>query len=130
MIVKGSEEYRRENEAKFFDRVARKKTAAQLGPIDPKVIARYRSPGRLWPKELCCRLAGNLAGLRILDVACGEGENSLLLASLGAKVTGIDISPAAIALRRSGPGSAVLRIRPTSPAHPWKRLHCRSGSST
>jgi 2-polyprenyl-3-methyl-5-hydroxy-6-metoxy-1,4-benzoquinol methylase len=91
---------RRASEAKFFDEVARRKTAAQLGPIDPKVIARYRSPGRLWAKELCCKLAGNPAGLRILDVGCGEGEDSLLLASLGAKVTGIDISPAAVALAK------------------------------
>jgi 2-polyprenyl-3-methyl-5-hydroxy-6-metoxy-1,4-benzoquinol methylase len=91
---------RRASEAKFFDEVARRKTAAQLGPIDPKVIARYRSPGRLWAKELCCKLAGNPAGLRILDVGCGEGEDSLLLASLGARVTGIDISPAAVALAR------------------------------
>jgi 2-polyprenyl-3-methyl-5-hydroxy-6-metoxy-1,4-benzoquinol methylase len=100
MTILAVEESRRASEATFFDEVARRKTAAQLGPIDPKVIARYRSPGRLWAKELCCRLAGDLAGLRILDVGCGEGENSLLLASLGAKVTGIDISPAAIELAR------------------------------
>ncbi len=91
---------RRASEAKFFDEVARRKTAAQLGPIHPKVIARYRSPGRLWAKGLCCKLAGNPAGLRILDIGCGEGEDSLLLASLGAKVTGIDISPAAVALAK------------------------------
>jgi len=91
---------RRATEARFFDEVARRKTAAQLGPIHPKVIARYRSPGRLWAKELCCRLVGNLTGLHILDVGCGEGENSLLLATLGAKVTGIDISPGAVALAK------------------------------
>ena len=91
---------RRAAEATFFDQVARRKTAAQLGPIHPKVIARYRSPGRLWAKELCCKLAGNPEGLRILDVGCGEGEDSLLLASLGAKVTGIDISPAAVAVAK------------------------------
>jgi hypothetical protein len=56
---------RRASEAKFFDEVARRKTAAQLGPIDPKVIARYRSPGRLWAKKLCCKLAGNPAGRRL-----------------------------------------------------------------
>ena len=100
MTTNAVAESRRVSEASFFDEFARRKTAAQLGPIDQRVVARYRSPGRLWAKELCCRLAGDLAGLRILDVGCGEGENSMLLASLGAKVTGIDISPAAIELAR------------------------------
>jgi len=36
-------------------------------------------------------------GDRVLDVACGEGRNSVWLASLGCEVTGIDISPLALA---------------------------------
>jgi len=35
-------------------------------------------------------------GLRVLDVACGEGRNSTWLAERGCVVTGIDISPLAL----------------------------------
>jgi ubiquinone/menaquinone biosynthesis C-methylase UbiE len=38
-----------------------------------------------------------VAGLRVLDVACGEGYGSALLARTAAHVTGVDISPQAIA---------------------------------
>ena len=37
-------------------------------------------------------------GSRMLDVACGKGRHSKILASLGYQVTGIDISPASIAI--------------------------------
>ena len=37
-------------------------------------------------------LIGEAAGLRVLDVACGEGTNTRLLARKGADVTGIDFS--------------------------------------
>ena len=37
-------------------------------------------------------LIGNVKDLLILDVACGEGYNTRLLASKGAKVIGIDSS--------------------------------------
>ncbi|HEV7782048.1 MAG TPA: class I SAM-dependent methyltransferase [Chitinophagaceae bacterium] len=36
------------------------------------------------------------AGSRMLDVACGKGRHSKILASLGYNVTGIDISPGSI----------------------------------
>jgi SAM-dependent methyltransferase len=45
------------------------------------------------------KLAGHLQlkpGNRILDVACGKGRHSKILARLGLDVTGIDISPASI----------------------------------
>lgn len=38
------------------------------------------------------------SGLKILDVGCGVGSISLYLANQGARVTGIDISPRAIAI--------------------------------
>ena len=40
------------------------------------------------------------AGKRVLDVACGEGYGSALLARTAAEVTGVDVSPAAIAHAR------------------------------
>ena len=37
---------------------------------------------------------------RVLDVACGEGRNSVWLASLGCNVLGIDVSPLALSKAR------------------------------
>jgi len=49
------------------------------------------------------RLIGHLQpapGSRMLDVACGKGRHSKILASLGFNVTGIDISPDSIAFAK------------------------------
>ncbi|HWE24240.1 MAG TPA: class I SAM-dependent methyltransferase [Myxococcales bacterium] len=88
-----------EQEAQFFDAQA----AAHLQrpePIDPSIVARYEAPGRLFAKEYCCRFLGNLEDKLVLDFGCGEGDDALLLASLGARVTAIDISPKAIEFAR------------------------------
>jgi ubiquinone/menaquinone biosynthesis C-methylase UbiE len=44
-------------------------------------------------------------GRRVLDVACGEGYGSALLARNAARVTGVDLSPQAIAHARGAYGS-------------------------
>jgi SAM-dependent methyltransferase len=84
-------------EADFFDRWAKEREAAAL---DPAVVARYRAPRGLYAKEHCFRLLGELRGKTILDVGCGQGEDALLLASLGATVVGVDVSPGAVELAR------------------------------
>lgn len=38
------------------------------------------------------RLIGDVKGKRVLDLACGEGYNTRILAAKGAKVTGVDFS--------------------------------------
>ena len=38
------------------------------------------------------RLIGKVKGLEVLDIACGEGYNTRILAGKGAKVTGVDLS--------------------------------------
>ena len=86
-------------EAEFFDRWANER-ARELEPVDPAVIERYRRPGRLYPKEYCFSVLGDLAGKNIIDVGCGEGEDAMILARLGANVTGLDVSPGAIELAR------------------------------
>lgn len=42
-----------------------------------------------------------VAGREVLDIACGEGYGSALLAQRAARVTGVDLAPAAIAHARS-----------------------------
>ncbi len=49
-----------------------------------------------WLREL-----GDIRGLNVLDLACGSGHSSRLLAECGAIVTGVDISPDMIALAKS-----------------------------
>ncbi|MGE5049296.1 MAG: class I SAM-dependent methyltransferase [Deltaproteobacteria bacterium] len=84
-------------EAGFFDRWA-DENAKRLEPVDPAVLKRYERPGKLYPKEYCFRLLGDVRGKSVLDVGCGEGEDAMLLASLGADVTGLDVSAGAINL--------------------------------
>jgi 2-polyprenyl-3-methyl-5-hydroxy-6-metoxy-1,4-benzoquinol methylase len=86
-------------EAEFFDRWA-DANAKRLEPTDPAVVERYRRPRSLSPKEYCFRLLGDLRGRNILDVGCGEGEDAMILAMLGAQVTGLDVSPGAVALAK------------------------------
>ena len=85
-------------EAAFFDSAAEH---SDIGPVDPRVVARYGTPSRVhFSKEFRYSLMGNLAGLRILDIGCGDGENAITLAVLGASVVGIDVSPGAIEVCR------------------------------
>lgn len=84
------------DEASFFDKFV---GDVEVAPIDPLTLARYRGPLRKrFSKEFRLRVLGALPGKSVLDVGCGEGTNSILLAKLGAQVTGIDISPKSIEL--------------------------------
>jgi 2-polyprenyl-3-methyl-5-hydroxy-6-metoxy-1,4-benzoquinol methylase len=64
------------------------------------VIERYRSHRRwrLFSKELIFKVLEDVRGKRVLDFGCGEGHLATQLGRLGARVTGIDISPELIAL--------------------------------
>jgi 2-polyprenyl-3-methyl-5-hydroxy-6-metoxy-1,4-benzoquinol methylase len=95
----GSERQERwKSESEFFDEWAAK--AAQIiTPTDPLALRRYSPPlRRRFNKEFRFMLMGNLKGKSLLDVGCGDGSNAVMLAQLGATVTGIDISPKAIEL--------------------------------
>lgn len=86
-----------QQEAAHFDAVA-DSLRERLVPVSPAELDRYGSPRlRGWfSKEFKFRLFGDLHGKRVLDVGCGDGENAMLLARLGADVTGIDVSPRSI----------------------------------
>ena len=53
---------------------------------------------------------GLLTG-RLLDAGCGTGEHSLLAAAAGADVTGVDVSPTAIARARAKAAERGLAVR-------------------
>ncbi len=68
-------------------------------PIHPLIIERYtRCRQRDYHQsEYFFSLLSDVRGKHILDIGCGDGGNSILLALRGAFVTGIDISDKAIA---------------------------------
>lgn len=67
--------------------------------------AKHQDTGDLWHRALIgppvLKLLGRVDGLRILDVACGNGYLSRHLAKLGARVTGVDASERLVALARA-----------------------------
>lgn len=87
-------------EATFFDRLANERADALK--LDPLVLARYGNSSlqRRFHAEYRFRILGSLKGRNVLDAGCGDGSNSVLLAKLGATVTGIDISSGSIELAR------------------------------
>lgn len=61
--------------------------------------ARYEAKGALWgaePNQYLVEIAQTLDPGTALDLGCGQGRNSLWLASRGFEVTGLDLSPVAI----------------------------------
>jgi len=101
-------------EAEFFDNVAAT-TATQVLPIDPLALRRYSASDlhRRFSKEFRFWLMGPLQDKRILDVGCGDGMNAVMMAMMGARVTGIDISSKAIevAQRRAELNNVADRVQ-------------------
>jgi SAM-dependent methyltransferase len=61
--------------------------------------ARYEAKGALWgaePNQFLAEIAEVLEPGTALDLGCGQGRNSLWLASRGFEVTGLDLSSVAI----------------------------------
>lgn len=86
------------SEREFFD--AQALTAADFDL--PKIAERYAAARghALHRTEIAYESLGDIRDKRLLDIGCGLGEHSLLFASWGAKVTGVDISGASIAVAR------------------------------
>ncbi|MHB1674813.1 MAG: class I SAM-dependent methyltransferase [Acidobacteriaceae bacterium] len=81
-----------EDERAFFDNQKYEGSA-----LLPSVVARYLECRKPWlAAEFPFYVLGDLHGKRVLDLGCGDGVNSILLALKGASVVGVDISFRAI----------------------------------
>ena len=66
------------------------------------------------------RLAGDVAGLQVLDAGCGSGPLAEVLRAKGADVSGFDLSPAMVELARERLGrEADLRVADLSAPLPY-----------
>ena len=90
-----------QTEAAFFDEKAAKERLTGL-LIHDGTVRRYTDArrGEFAPEYRFMQI-GSLRGKRVLDIGCGDGRASILLALLNANVTGIDISPDAVRLTLS-----------------------------
>lgn len=70
--------------------------------ISERTRRRYADPAEdtAYPLEYAYRLLGDVRGRNVLDLGCGNGANTALLALRGANVCGFDVSPDLIALAR------------------------------
>ena len=68
------------------------------GDIEIEHLHRYHAAAEL------------VTGLRVLDIACGEGYGSSILAQRAASVVGVDISPDAVAHARSSYAASNLHF--------------------
>ena len=89
----GQFEGRLERERQHFNKVA-ESSAAQSLKMPQWNIDRYRSPAESteFPLEYAFHLLGDVSGKTVVDLGCGDGLNTVILASLGAKVISVDIS--------------------------------------
>jgi SAM-dependent methyltransferase len=60
--------------------------------------------------EVCIERAGVEPGHEVLDVACGTGNATIPAARRGARVTGIDFSPALLAIARERSSDAMVEV--------------------
>lgn len=84
---------RSERERQHYNRLADRVTANSM--VMPEWnIERYRTPPRTtpFPLEFAFHLLGNIEGKTVVDLGCGEGLNTVILAALGARVLSVDIS--------------------------------------
>jgi len=62
------------------------------------------------PMVALLRLVGNVAGLRLLDLACGHGRLAREIARRGGRVVGVDIAAALLAKARDREATSPLQI--------------------
>jgi len=90
---------RLERERIHFNKIASRNFSRDLiMPVSN--IRRYENPSvdTPFPLEYAFHLLGSVRGKTIVDVGCGEGLNTVILAALGAKVIAVDISDQSLEL--------------------------------
>lgn len=70
-------------------------------------------------RPACLELLGDVAGLRVLDAACGPGLYAEELVRRGAHVTGFDQSPTMVSLSRDRVPQADFRVHDVSDPLDW-----------
>ncbi len=93
---------RLERERVHFNKLAERDSPESL--VMPQMnVDRYdRPPAHTpFPLEYAFHLLGNLSGRTVVDIGCGEGLNTVILASLGARVLAVDISEKSLDLTAS-----------------------------
>lgn len=81
-----------------WDALAAKKAPTRIMPVVDKDFQHYAA--RVSTMAGAGEFLGDLAGKQVLEVGCGLGEISVLLARSQAHVTAFDLSPTSVALAR------------------------------
>lgn len=82
-----------------YDQIARQYRASKLQPWREFV-----------EKYTLLQLAGDVRGLTVIDLACGDGHYARMLAAAGARVVGVDASAGMIELAREAESASPLGI--------------------
>jgi SAM-dependent methyltransferase len=130
--LEGPEQARLTGEARFADQAYARYAHDLL--LNPVFFKKYAEPRDDWDwRQYGAKLLGSVNGCRLLDYGCGQGEEAIYLAMMGAHVTAIDISPVGIRLtkeraRLNGVGDRVrailMRCDPTEfPSESFDVIH-------
>jgi 2-polyprenyl-3-methyl-5-hydroxy-6-metoxy-1,4-benzoquinol methylase len=131
-ISGGQVQARLVDEARFADQ-AYARYAHELH-LNQTFFKKYAEPQDDWDwRQYGAKLLGSVKGCRVLDYGCGQGEEAVYLAKMGAHVTAIDISPVGIRLTKeraslNGVGDRVnaklMRCDPTEfPSESFDVIH-------
>lgn len=94
---------------------------------DTRYAEAAASDGSVWsisPNAWVAATVGSLAPGTAVDLGCGEGRNTLWLASRGWDVTGVDFSPVGIAVARSRSAQMKLPVVwQVADATTWREEH-------
>src|SRR5215467_328105 len=88
-------------ERAYGERSALLKQSSDLR-VPPRIFRRYQAPPADTPFaiEYSYNLLGDVRGKDVLELGCGDGENTVLLAHRGARVCGVVVSDAMVNLAR------------------------------